>query len=140
MKKKPLLSINHRHSVQSGSSVIEAMVSLLLATMLIVGAMYMSSKSLVTQRNMRMQEIVIDQLRSVLVSNQYAGADLCSSTPQVTLPDGDKLDVTVNGCGVQSVVSVNGINVTDVPAPLSLTVESDKLGGLVRVGTSWASL
>ena len=34
MKKKPLLSINHRHSVQSGSSVIEAMVSLLLATML----------------------------------------------------------------------------------------------------------
>ena len=71
MKKKPLLSINHRQSVQSGSSVIEAMVSLLLASMLIVGAMYMSSKSLVTQRNMRMQEIVIDQLRSALVSNLH---------------------------------------------------------------------
>tara|TARA_B100001109_G_scaffold104011_1_gene84848 strand:- start:2422 stop:2844 length:423 start_codon:yes stop_codon:yes gene_type:complete len=140
MKKKPLLLINVPRIRQQGNFMIEAMVSMLLASMLIIGAMYMSSRSLVAQRDMRLQEIVIDQLRAVLVSNQSGGSDICSASPQVTLPDGETLAVTVLGCGVETVVNINGINVADVPAPISLSVESDKLGGTVRVGSTWATM
>ena len=55
-------------------------------------------------------------------------------------PDGETLAVTVLGCGVETVVNINGINVADVPAPISLSVESDKLGGTVRVGSTWATM
>jgi len=136
MKKKLLSSINFCHGRQQGGTLAEAMIGLALSAVLILGAMYASSKSLVSQRNMRLQEIVIDQLRSKLISD----VDLCVGSPTVTLPDGESLDVTVMGCGDTTAISVFGSSVVDVPAPLSLTVESDKLGGTVRVGTTWASL
>lgn len=135
----PLSLINGRRR-QRGDFFIEALISIALMSIVVVGSLYMSTRAMVAQRNMRMQEVAIDQMRSALMANKSGGSDLCTGIPEVTLPDGTNLTVTVTGCNLTTSVVVNGVTVDAVPVPLSLSVDSELVGGLLRVGSTWETL
>ena len=135
----PLSLINGRRG-QRGDFFIEALISIALMSIVVVGSLYMSTRAMVAQRNMRMQEVAIDQMRSALMANKSGGTDLCTGSPEVTLPNGTNLAITVSGCNLTTSVVVNGVTVSAVPVPLSLSVDSELVGGLVRVGSTWETL
>lgn len=123
-------------SKQRGDFLIESLIGLLLMAIIGMGVVFVTSRISVSQKDMRMQEIAVNQMRAWLLKNGTGPIDICVDTPPIELP-GEDSDVTVEviGCGDTTVATINGVNIP-VPKPLFISVTSDALGGEVIVGGS----
>lgn len=120
-------------SRQKGSGLLEAIVVVVLIGLLSKGAIYLTGRASAVQGDSRVQEIALAQLRSILSNSN----NICTTTPQVTLPNNETINVEVQGCNATTTATINGVVIADVPVPVSLSVNSDSLGGQVVVGGTW---
>lgn len=140
-------AIPRRRSKQRGDFLIESLIGLLLMAIIGMGVVFVTSRMSVSQKDMRLQEIAVNQMRTYLLNNRVGGLiDLCGDNPpSVVLPGVDPADIEMEviGCDYTNVetnvgttvATINGVDI-DVPKPLFISVTSDALGGEVIVGGS----
>ena len=124
---------------QTGTSIVEAIITLVLVAILASGAIFVSSKSAAQQGELRVQEIAVSQIRSALINNGTGGINICTTPPIVNLPNGVVLAapfIEVQGCGSTITATVNGTSVT-VPEPLRISIDHPSVGGQMVVGGTW---
>lgn len=128
---------------QRGDFLIESLIGLVLMAIIGMGVVFVTSKMSIAQKDMRMQEIAVNQMRALLLNNGSGGIDICAITPQVKLPgvdDGD-IEVKVIGCDAPTTTAeIGGVTIADVPKPLFISVsmknDNTALGGEIIVGGS----
>ena len=125
-------SVKHIHLInnynyQKGSTLLEALVALVLTSIIALGGALSIGKIMKAHRQSNIQQIAVNQLRVLLQS----GSSLCGTTPAPTNTiNNQSLNVTVT-CTNQA-TTVKGANVTITKTVLSVTDSS--LGGEVKVG------
>ena len=125
-------SVKHIHLInnynyQKGSTLLEALVALVLTSIIALGGALSIGKIMKAHRQSNIQQIAVNQLRVLLQS----GSSLCGITPAPTITiNNQSLNVTVT-CTNQA-TTVKGANVTITKTVLSVTDSS--LGGEVKVG------
>ena len=125
-------SVKHIHLInnynyQKGSTLLEALVALVLTSIIALGGALSIGKIMKAHRQSKIQQIAVNQLRVLLQS----GSSLCGTTPAPTITiNNQSLNVTVT-CTNQA-TTVKGANVTITKTVLSVTDSS--LGGEVKVG------
>jgi len=125
-----------RNKQQRGDFLIESLIGMVLMAIIGMGVVMVTSKMSVAQKDMRMQEIAINQLRAYLMNNGTGAINICSSAPTVNLPGMAAIPTTVYGCSATTTAVVNGVPVANVPRPLYISVSDAALGGEVIVGPS----
>jgi len=117
---------------QRGDIFIESLIAVLLFAIAGAGSSFVTSKMSVSQRDAKVQQQVINELRSMVVNRQESN-DLCGGTAIKT--DNFSADVNIQGCNLGTAV-VNGLSISDVNLPLivSSTVNVDGQTLAVRVG------
>jgi type II secretory pathway pseudopilin PulG len=122
---------------QRGDFLIESLIGMVLMAIIGMGVVFVTSQMSVAKKDMRLQEIAVNQMRALLLNNGTRGINICTSTPHVKLPgvpDND-IEVEVIGCSTTT-ATIAGVTIADVPKPLFISVKSDALGGEVIVGGS----
>ena len=123
-------SVKHIHLIsnyQKGATLFEALIALVLTSIIALGGAVSIGKIMQAQRQSNMQQMAVNQLRVLLQS----GSSLCGITPAPNITiNNQSLNVTVT-CANQA-TTVNGANVTITKTVLSVT--DSALGGEVRVG------
>ena len=125
-------SVKHIHLInnynyQKGSTLLEALVALVLTSIIALGGALSIGKIMKAHRQSNIQQIAVNELRVLLQS----GSSLCGITPAPNITiNNQSLNVTVT-CANQA-TTVNGANVTITKTVLSVT--DSALGGEVRVG------
>lgn len=114
-----------------GSTLMEALIALVLTAILLNGVGYLSTRATATHTEQQLLSIAIAQMQESLRTD-----DICTTAPTISLPDGSTLTALAQGCDTID-VTINGHIVTDVPTPLGLSVTADVLGGQVVVGGTW---
>lgn len=112
---------------QQGSTLFEALVALLLTSIVALGGAVSIGKVLQAHRQSNIQQIAVSQLRVLL----QAGSDLCGTTPTISV-NNKTLSVSVT-C-TQKNITVAQTNVT-IQKPV-LSVNDASLGGEIKVGES----
>lgn len=133
-----LPTFSRRISLQKGEILMESLIGMVLMAIIGVGVVHVTSKMSVSQKDMRMQEIAVNQLRALLLNNKSGAINICTTAPTVNLPGINPITAQVQGCNETTTASVNGVNVLNVPKPLVISVTHDQLGGQVVVGGSWS--
>ena len=124
---------------QRGDMLIESMIGLLLLAIAGMGVVELTAKSTVAQREGKVQDQVINELRSMIINRANVGT-LCDGLPINT--DYDNRTVDVEQCALTT-ASVNGVAITDVHAPiiLSTTISTEEgASDTVRVGATSAGV
>lgn len=137
---KSLRSIKRSLRLQKGDFLLESMISLVLISIVGLGEVHVAAKALKAQKDMRMQELAINQMRAALIANSVGGYSLCPNVPVVTLPGNPVVQTAVSGCAATTSVVINGVTVNNVPVPLSITANSDVFSGAIEVGGKWETL
>lgn len=125
-------SVKHIHLInnynyQKGSTLLEALVALVLTSIIALGGALSIGKIMKAHRQSNIQQIAVNKLRVLLQS----GSSLCGITPAPNITiNNQSLNVTVT-CTNQA-TTVKGANVTITKTVLSVT--DSALGGEVRVG------
>ena len=125
-------SVKHIHLInnynyQKGSTLLEALVALVLTSIIALGGALSIGKIMKAHRQSNIQQIAVNQLRVLLQS----GSSLCGITPAPNITiNNQSLNVTVT-CTNQA-TTVKGANVTITKTVLSVTDSS--LGGEEKVG------
>lgn len=137
---KHLISIKTN---QSGVGLLEALIAVALSTIVILGAVYSTSRMLVSQQQNNLQYIVINELRAKLQTATVEEKDewcLSSVTPIITLPkETTSTDITVT-CKSMKVAVINSANPTynktieDERQPIKFEIDNDSIGGKVTMG------
>ena len=122
---------------QRGDFLVEAVIGLVLVSIVGQGMLFISSRTAASQASLRLQEIAVNQMRSALMQNRSGSIDICSTSPVIVLPNDVSITADVQGCDTTTSVVINGTSVSGVPKPISLSVTSDALGGQVVVGGTW---
>lgn len=130
--------MNLNYQNQRGDLLIESLIGMVLMAIIGMGVVFVTSKMSVSQRDMRIQEIVVNQLRAYLINNGTGTIDICNNKPVINVPgiQIDPIKVIVHGCGTSVSASVDGVTVADVPSPLFISVDDAALGGKIVVGGS----
>ncbi|WP_248747159.1 hypothetical protein [Pseudomonas sp. MWU12-2037] len=124
---------------QRGDILIEALVGILLMAIIGLGITYIASRAAVSQRDMKLENIVVSQMRSLLEQN---GALLCTTNAAllvVSLPTQTTTQPIVATCTSPAAVTV-GTSVLTGGAPQSSVVlttrtqDTSIFGGIIRVG------
>lgn len=134
---------------QTGIGLLEAIISVALSAIVILGAVYSTSKIMVSQRENNLHYIVVNELSSKMQAATVAEKESwCNETskPNITLPNATSpTDITVS-CPDVSVTVEDGNStgtsiVTPIPTktftekqPMVFTVNVPTLGGDVKVG------
>lgn len=127
------------HPRQRGDLLIESLIGMVLMAIIGMGVVFVTSKMSVSQKDMRLQEIVVNQLRAQLMNNGNGVINLCVTKPVLSVP-GIQLtanDIQVQGCGSTTTATISGVQVTHVPQPLVISVTHAQLGGQIVVGGAW---
>ncbi|CAD5108229.1 hypothetical protein [Zestomonas carbonaria] len=125
---------------QRGDALLEALIGILLMSIVGLGLVYTTSRVAVSQKDMNLQNLAVSQLRDLLQRNGSGSLDLCASAPNLLLPNQMVLPVTVAGCGSTLSASVTRTGeasprqLTGLSGPLTLSVSDPALGGEIRVG------
>lgn len=130
----PIWSSTERRR-QRGDILLEALIGILLMAIIGLGLVYVTSRVAVSQKDMNLQSLAIAQLRDLLQRNG-ADTNLCSGSPQISLPSIGTLNVTVAGCSTTASATVGGQAVVGIASPLTLSVSNAALGGEVSVGAT----
>lgn len=127
---------------QRGDFLIESLIGMVLMAIIGMGVVFVTSKMSVAQKDMRLQEIAVNQMRALLLNNGTGGVNICALNPQVKLPGIPDADIKVQviGCNQTTTASVGGVAVANVPKPLFISVSllnnNQSLGGEIIVGGS----
>ncbi len=131
---------------QNGDFLIEALIGMVLLAIIGLGIVHTSSRATVVQRNMYLQEIAINSLRTALLQHRTGTIDVCNNPPTIKFPIAFGSNPTTDipaeqqGCTTTSDVTFGsaGAPAVTVARPIVLSVLSnDLLGGRVVVGGSW---
>ncbi|MEN6671223.1 prepilin-type N-terminal cleavage/methylation domain-containing protein [Psychrobacter sp. B38] len=130
---------------QAGVGLLEALIAVVLSSIVILGAVYSTSRMLASQQQNNLQYIIINELSSKLqMATTEQKADWCAgnSKPTITLPkENAATDITVN-CGT---VDIKVVGNTSNPTyqttfteqqPISFDIQVPTLGGKITVGES----
>ncbi|MBV6753291.1 hypothetical protein KV580_23475 [Pseudomonas chlororaphis] len=124
---------------QRGDILVEALFGILLMSIIGLGITYVASRAAVSQRDMKLENIVVSQMRSLLEQN---GALLCTTNAAllvVSLPTQTAPQPIVATCTSPLPVTV-GTSVITGGAPQSSVVlttrpqDTSMFGGIIRVG------
>jgi len=124
---------------QRGDILVESLVGILLMMIIGLGITYVASRAAVSQRDMKLENIVVSQMRTLLEQN---GALLCTTNAAllvVSLPTQTTTQPIVATCTSPAAVTV-GTSVLTGGAPLSSVVlttrtqDTSMFGGIIRVG------
>lgn len=149
--KRPIVSAPYVVSrrKQFGGMMIESLIGLLLLGIIGGGIMHTTARMANTQRDLAVNNIAINQMRSMLMTRTSAGADICTSVPKVNLPGSSSgtggsgstgVDVKVNGCASANMkitgVTIGGTTLGEqtVSAMQPLVLETGTGDSLVRIG------
>ena len=123
---------------QRGSSLIEAVVALVLLSLVTQGAVTMTARASASQGELRVQEIALTQMREMLIANKSGSIDLCApgSLPAVQLPE-TAVTPDIQGCGETMSFKIDGTTIDNIAAPLVVSVTNDAIGGQIVVGGTW---
>lgn len=134
--------VRTQRSPQRGDILIESLIGMLLMAIVGMGVVLVTSKVSISQRDMRMQEIAVNYMRAALLQNGVGAVDICATTPNFTLPNGEEPVVEVQGCTGADITTetavINGVDVPGIPRPLFISATSTSLGQVV-VGGSWVT-
>ncbi|KPA91582.1 hypothetical protein ACMGT0_27970 [Pseudomonas sp. RHF3.3-3] len=125
--------------LQRGDVLLESLIGILLMATIGLGITYASSRAAISQRDMKLQNIVVNQMRSLLEQN---GALLCSSKASllvVSIPSQtDTVPITATCTNAPSVtVGTSTITGGTPQSSVVLTTraqDSSLFGGIIRVG------
>lgn len=125
---------------QHGEALLEALIGMLLMMIIGLGLSHATARATVSQRDMNLQNIVVGQMRNLIVQR---GAKLCTddTLPAITTPIGTfGLEVTCSDLTV-SVVTASGVPMDSklIPQRVALSTldtEANNLifGGQITVG------
>lgn len=123
---------------QRGDMLIESLIGLLLFAIAGMGVSHITAKTAVAQRDGKVQDQVINELRSMVINRQNV-TDLCSDGSSYSTTNFNKSVEVLSGCDATTAsISVGGATVTigGVYAPMVLTTKlsDDDDNSLVRVG------
>lgn len=136
---KSLASINHN---QRGVGLVEALVSVALSSIVILGAAYATGKMLTSQQQSNLQYIVINELQARLQNATVEQKkSWCNKTeiPTILLPkekDVTKIEVSCDDVNVTINNSANATHNRTISEsqPVKFEVNSPLLGGKLTVG------
>ena len=139
MSTKPCVKNQH---AQQGVSLLEAIISIVLSSFVVLGATYSVGRMVVSQQQNNLQYIVINQLR--LMQQQATTAEKnawCnkSNIPQLKLPQHDSAVEIKVTCKPIEITIENALNpsynqtLTDMQ-PVKFEIEHDLLGGKMTLG------
>lgn len=123
---------------QRGDILLESLIGIVLMAIIGLGMTYASSRAAVSQRDMKVQNIAVSQMRDLIA--RY-GPTLCSNTSlaKVVLPTQTTAISLTATCVKATPITVDGILITpsDNLGTVVLTTpssESTLFGGVIRVG------
>jgi type II secretory pathway pseudopilin PulG len=123
---------------QRGDILIESLIGIVLMSIMGLGITYISSRAVVSQRDMTLQNIAVSQMRNLL---ELHGKALCSNAAlaSITVPmQTAALPLNVT-CTAATAVTIGGRSVTggDTLGSVVLTTRTEEntlFGGVIRVG------
>jgi|GEM_PF-2514912 len=130
---------------QEGVGLLEALIAIALSSIIILGAIYSTSRMLVSQKEKNLQYIVINDLRNKLQNATAAEKkEWCQEVnpviPHISYPtENDVIDIKVT-CESMKVAVINPANETynktieDELQPIKFEIDNTLLGGKVTVG------
>ena len=130
---------------QNGVGLLEALIAVALSSIIILGAVYSTSRILVSQKEKNLQYIVINNLRNKLQNATVTERkEWCQEVdpviPSVSYPqESDVIDIKVT-CETMKVSVINSANGTynktieNELHPIKFEIDSTFLGGKVTVG------
>lgn len=113
-----------------GDILIEALVAVFLFAIAGMGISYIASQVAHSQHDMKVQQIAVNQLRSMVI-NRNGSSDLCDGAVSGQIA-GAEVPVTVSHCS-PGTARIGGLTLADVPAPVVLSAQVDAIG-VVSVG------
>lgn len=123
---------------QRGDFLLESLIGMVLMAIIGMGVVFVTSKVTTSQKDMRMQEIVVNKLRTMLIRNGTDAFDICTDALGFTLPNGDTVAVTTQGCNSPTSAVINGFTVAGIPKPIFLKATSaNKSIDEIVVGGTW---
>lgn len=129
---------------QRGDFLLESLIGMVLMAVIGMGVVQVTSKVNVSQKDLRMHSILVDQMRAALILNSAGATNLCSNPPVFNMPNNEQLQIDVQGCNgttravETATISQGGVDVpvTGIPQPIFISVTSESLGQIV-VGGTW---
>lgn len=125
---------------QQGDFLIEAIIGLALMAIVGIGVVHMSDRISLSKRETSVQDLVINQLRDLLVKNGSGSLKLCgtgaSQAPTINIPGRPNPVAVSVDCGSTSNITINSVTVSGVQQPVILsvkTIENDD-SSLISVG------
>lgn len=120
---------------QLGGMMIESLVGLLILSVIGGGVMHATARMANTQQQQAVNNITVNQMRSMLVNRTFGGADLCAAgiNPKVKLPgQTEETAVVVKGCNN---VNMDITNVKTGTTTLAKQTVSSMRPVVLEVGT-----
>ncbi len=118
---------------QRGDVLLESLIGILLMSIIGLGITYASSRAAVSQRDMKLQNIVVNQMRSLLEQN---GALLCSSKAALLVVSIVPITATCTSAPAMTVGTSTITGGTPQSSVVLTTKSTDTnlFGGIIRVG------
>ena len=134
---KPVPCINRPHRTQRGDALMEALVALLLTSILGLGLSYAASRVLAAQRYAMAHGIALAQMRHLLETVGVPGLCAAGSAPTLTI-------APTNGSAVQVALETAGctaenVGIATANADLNLTLANAAVTRLTLSTASTAS-
>ena len=124
---------------QRGDILFESLIGILLMSIIGLGISYATSRAAVSQRDMKLQGMIVSQMRSLLALN---GNSLCTTNAAlavITLPTQTTPIPLVATCTADTTVTIGGRSITGgaILGKVVLTTRTSDntlFGGVIRVG------
>ncbi len=131
---------------QQGGILIESLIGMLILGLIGGGVMHATARMTSSQREMTVNNLAVNQMRTLLMTRSDAGVDLCTGSHRISLPgQAEAVSVTVKGCALAP-AKINGIKIggtavaeQSVQAIQPLVLEVGQGDALVRVGGAVAN-
>jgi Tfp pilus assembly protein PilX len=113
---------------QRGDFLIESLIGMVLMAIIGMGVVFVTSKMSTVQKDMRVQEIAVNQMRALLLNNGTGGINICNVAPSVKIPGVADSDVKTEVIGCNATVTATittatgDVNIANVPKPLFISV------------------
>lgn len=126
---------------QKGSMMLESLIGLLILGIIGGGILHTTARVAATQQELAVNNIAVNQMRSMLMSRSSATGSLCSGNHSLTLPgQTSSTAITVNGC-TEADMKITGIQIggtalgdQTIKAVQPLVLEMGQGKALVRIG------
>lgn len=121
---------------QRGDILLESLIGIVLLSIIGLGMTYATSRAAVAQRDMKVQNIAVSQMRDLI--SRY-GKTLCAgdaSLAKITVPMQTAALTLDASCTNTASITVDGVTIVTSGAVVLTTRSSDStlFGGVIRVG------